>query len=189
LNEPYRVPVGPAATRYIRKRPKLIVGDKGFWVSLFWDFVGQVMGGLTFLICVPRYPRDFLGLFKQKLAAVGLIALSKILFSVSEAVTLYATLLAPVGSSREFVPARFVFALGIVLTLFYPCIAKEIARRHEDAAKRRANGSHARRWLFDQQGFASTSDRVKRSHLLPCMIEVLARNPQLSGKPEDLCCP
>ena len=125
LNEPYRVPVGPAATRYIRRRPKLIAGDKGFWVSLFWDFVGQVMAGLTFLICVPRYPRAFLGLFKQKLAAVGLIALSKILFSVSVAVTLYATLLAPVGSSREFVPARFVFALGIVLTLFYPCIAKE----------------------------------------------------------------
>jgi len=53
---------------------------------------------LTFLVCVPTYRRDFLGLLRQqKVAVVGLIALSKILFSVSEAVTLYATLLAPVA--------------------------------------------------------------------------------------------
>src|SRR5919109_311133 len=74
---------------------KLIAVDRGFWVSLFWGFVGQVMAGFTFLACVPSYRRDFLALFKQqKVAVVGLIALRKVLFSVSEAVTLYATLLA-----------------------------------------------------------------------------------------------
>src|SRR5215469_16110795 len=73
---------------------KLIAVDRGFWVSLFWGFVGQVMAGLMFLVCVPSYRRDFLGLFKQrKVAVVGLIAFSRILVSVSEAVTLYATLL------------------------------------------------------------------------------------------------
>jgi EamA-like transporter family len=107
---------------------KLIAVDKGFWVSLFWGFVGQVMAGLTFLVCVPSYRRDFLGLFKQqKVAVVGLIALSKILFSVSEAVTLYATLLAPVALVllvNSFQPL-FVFTFGIVLTLFLPRVAKE----------------------------------------------------------------
>ena len=77
---------------------KLIAVDRGFWVSLFWGFVGQVMVGLTLLVCVPSYRRDFLGLFKQKkVTVVGLIALSRVLFSVSEGVTLYATLLAPVA--------------------------------------------------------------------------------------------
>ncbi len=107
---------------------KLIALDKGFWVSLFWGFVGQVLAGLTFLVCVPSYRRDFLGLFKQqKVAVVGLIALSRTLFSISEAVTLYATLLAPVAlvllvNSFQSV---FVLTLGIVLTLFLPRVAKE----------------------------------------------------------------
>ena len=107
---------------------KLIAVEKGFWVSLFWGFVGQVMAGLTLLVCVPSYRRDFLGLFKQqKVAAVGLIALSRTLFSVSEAVTLYATLLAPVALVllvNSFQPL-FVFAFGIVLTLFFPDVTKE----------------------------------------------------------------
>jgi drug/metabolite transporter (DMT)-like permease len=107
---------------------KLIAVDKGFWVSLFWGFVGQVMAGLTFFVCVPSYRRDFLGLFKQhKVALLSLIALSRTLFSVSEAVTLYATLLAPVALVlvvNAFQPL-FVFTLGIVLTLLLPRVAKE----------------------------------------------------------------
>jgi drug/metabolite transporter (DMT)-like permease len=107
---------------------KLIAVDRGFWVSLFWGFVGQVLAGLIFLVCIPSYRRDFLDLFEQqKAAVVGLIALSRILFSVSEAVTLYATLLAPVALVllvNSFQPL-FVFALGVVLTLFFPRVAKE----------------------------------------------------------------
>jgi hypothetical protein len=49
-------------------------------------------------VCGPSCRRDFLDLFKrQKVAVVGLIALGRILFSASEAVTLCATLLAPVA--------------------------------------------------------------------------------------------
>jgi drug/metabolite transporter (DMT)-like permease len=111
---------------------KLIAVDRGFWISLFWGFAGQVTAGLSFLICVPGYRRDFLGLFKkQKVAVVGLIALSRILFSVSEAVTLYATLLAPVALVlvvNSFQPL-FVFTLGIVLTLLLPSVAKESLSR------------------------------------------------------------
>jgi drug/metabolite transporter (DMT)-like permease len=113
---------------------KLIAIDKGFWVSLFWGFVGQVMAGLTFLVCVPSYRRDFLGLFKQQnVAAVGLIALSRTLFSVSEAITLYATLMAPVALVlvvNSFQPL-FVFMLGIVLTLLFTRVAKESLDRRK----------------------------------------------------------
>ena len=113
---------------------KLIAVEIGFWVSLFWGFVGQVMAGLTSLVCVPSYRRDFLGLFKQqKVAGVGLIALSRTLLSVSEAVTLYATLLAPVALVlvvNSFQPV-FVFMLGIVLTLLLPRVAKESLDRRK----------------------------------------------------------
>jgi len=113
---------------------KLIAVDKGFWVSLFWGFVGQVMAGLTLLVCVPSYRRDFLGLFKQqKVAAVGLIALSRTLFSVSEAVTLYATLMAPVALVLvvNSVQPLFVFVLGIMLTRLFPRVAKESLDRRK----------------------------------------------------------
>ena len=86
------------------------------------------MAGLTVLVCVPSYRRDFLDLFKQsKVGAIGLIALSKTLFSVSEAVTLYATLLAPVALVllvNSFQPL-FVLMFGVVLTLFFPRVTKE----------------------------------------------------------------
>jgi drug/metabolite transporter (DMT)-like permease len=107
---------------------KLIAVNQGFWPALFWDFVGQVMAGLTLLGCVPSYRRGFLSLFKQqKVAGFGLIALSKALVSVSEAVTLYATLLAPVALVllvNSFQPL-FVFILGIVLTLSLPSVTRE----------------------------------------------------------------
>jgi drug/metabolite transporter (DMT)-like permease len=107
---------------------KLIAVEKGFWVSLFWGFVGQVIAGLSFLVCVRSYRRDFLALFKQqKVTVVGLIALSKLLVSVSEAVTLYATLLAPVALVllvNSFQPV-FVFIFGVVLTLFFPRLPRE----------------------------------------------------------------
>jgi drug/metabolite transporter (DMT)-like permease len=117
---------------------KLIAVERGFFVSLFWGFVGQVMAGLIFLVCVPSYRRDFFGLFKQqKVAAVGLILLSKTLFSISEAVTLYATLLAPVALVllvNSFQPL-FVFTFGIVLTLFLPRVAEESLGRIKIAQK------------------------------------------------------
>jgi hypothetical protein len=87
-----------------------------------------VMAGLTLLVCVPSYRRDFLGLLKQqKVAVVGLIALSRILTSVSEAVTLYATLLAPVALVLlvNSFQSLFVFTFGVVLTLFLPRVAQE----------------------------------------------------------------
>jgi drug/metabolite transporter (DMT)-like permease len=107
---------------------KLIAVNRGFWISLFWGFVGQVMAGLIMFVCVPGYRRDCIELFtQQKVAAVGLIGLSKVLFSVSEAVTLCATLLSPVALVllvNSFQPL-FVFILGIALTLLLPRVARE----------------------------------------------------------------
>src|SRR5262245_58812442 len=107
---------------------KFFAVDRGFWASLLWGFIGQVIAGLTLLVSVPSYRRDSVALFKeQKVAAVGLIALSRILFGISEAVTLYATLLAPVALVllvNSFQPF-FVFTIGIVLTLLVPRVAKE----------------------------------------------------------------
>ena len=58
---------------------------------------------------------------------IGIIALSEALFTVAEAITLYATLLAPVSLVllvNSFQPL-FVFVLGILLTLFFPRLGRE----------------------------------------------------------------
>jgi len=107
---------------------KLIAVDKGFSASLLWGFVGQVVAGLTLLVCVPSYRRDSFALFtERRVAAIGLIAVSRTLFGVSEAVTLYATLLGPVALVllvNSFQPL-FVFIIGIALTLLVPHVSKE----------------------------------------------------------------
>jgi len=107
---------------------KLIAVDKGFWLSLFWGFVGQVIVGLIFFVCVPRYRKNFFDVVKEyKVAILALIALSEALFTVAEAITLYATLLAPVALVllvNSFQPL-FVFVLGILLTLFFPRLGRE----------------------------------------------------------------
>ena len=107
---------------------KLIALDKGFWLSLFWGFVGQVIIGLIFLICVPSYRKNFFDTVKEhKVAVLALISLSEVLFTVAEAITLYATLLAPVALVllvNSFQPL-FVFVLGVLLTVFFPRLGRE----------------------------------------------------------------
>src|SRR5215204_6257187 len=107
---------------------KLIAVDKGFWLSLFWGFVGQVIVGLIFFVCVPRYRKNFFDVIKElKITVLALISLSEALFTVAEGITLYATLLAPVALVllvNSFQPL-FVFVLGILLTLFFPRLGRE----------------------------------------------------------------
>jgi hypothetical protein len=93
------------------------------WSAALFVPTNDPANSITSTALIPSYRRDFLGLFKQqKVTVVGLTALSKILFSVSEAVTLYATLLAPVALVllvNSFQPL-FAFTFGIMLTLFLP---------------------------------------------------------------------
>jgi hypothetical protein len=93
--------------------------DRGFLVSLLWGFVGQVMAGLALLVFVPSYRRDFLGLFKQlKAAGFGLMALSKILFSVAPGTR-------RAGSSGELVPARFRLCIRYRADIVFSRAAQE----------------------------------------------------------------
>src|SRR3989344_4713959 len=107
---------------------KLIALDGGFWPSLFWGLVGKIIMGIMFLLFVPVYRNQFLAMIREnKVAVLGLTSLSETLFIFGEAVTQYATLLAPVVLVllvNSFQPL-FVFILGILITLFLPQINQE----------------------------------------------------------------
>ena len=107
---------------------KLIAVDNGFWLSTFWSLIGKIVLGLGFFALVPTYRGQFLAMIREnKMAILGLNSLSETLFLTAEAVTQYATLLAPVALVllvNSFQPL-FVFIIGILLTLFFPKIARE----------------------------------------------------------------
>ncbi len=107
---------------------KLITLDTGFWVSLFWGFIGKVLLGVLFFTFVRGYRNQFLSTIREnKFIVFGLNSLSEFIFIVAESVTQYATLLAPVALVllvNAFQPL-FVFTLGVFLTLFFPKISKE----------------------------------------------------------------
>ena len=113
---------------------KFIAVDDGFWPSLFWSLTGQVILGVIFLLFIRPYRQQFLAMIKEnKLVALGLNSLSEILFTIAEAVTAFAILLAPVALVllvNSFQPF-FVFIIGILLSLFFPKISQEsLLRKH-----------------------------------------------------------
>lgn len=113
---------------------KSVAIGTGYWTSLFWSMVGQVLIGLLFLLFVKKYRHQFVMMMRENgAAALGLNSLSEILFTIAEAATAFATLLAPVALVllvNSFQPF-FVFTIGIVLTLLFPHISQEsLLRKH-----------------------------------------------------------
>ncbi len=113
---------------------KLIALPNGFWISLFWSLVGNVIIGLLFLLFIRSYREQFFyTLRKNRFPVISLNGLAELLFTVAEGVTAYAILLAPVALVllvNSFQPF-FVFAIGVLLTLLFPHISEEgITRKH-----------------------------------------------------------
>ena len=111
---------------------KMIAVDAGFWSSAFWGFVGKVaLGGLIFVL-VKSYRYQFLEIFKKNSSTVlSLVSLNEVIFIAAEGVSIYATLLAPivlVMTVNGFQPF-FVFLFGILLTIFFPKIGKEVLEK------------------------------------------------------------
>lgn len=107
---------------------KLIAVNEGFWPSTFWGLVGKIVLGFAFLAFIPKYRNQFFMMVKEnKIAVLSLNSLSESLFIVGEAITQYATLLAPVALVllvNAFQPL-FVFIIGITLTFLFPKLGKE----------------------------------------------------------------
>lgn len=112
---------------------KLVALDGGFWPSLFWAQVGQVLAGLLMLFFVGSYRKQFLAMLREnKLPVLSLNALSETMFVVAEGAMAFAVLLAPlvlVQLVNSFQPL-FVFVIGIFLATFFPNISDESIARH-----------------------------------------------------------
>jgi drug/metabolite transporter (DMT)-like permease len=106
---------------------------QAFWPVTFWSFAGQAVFGVV-LLCIPHVRRQFLGMFRRSPGAViGINAANELINLGGGLAARYASLLGPVslvqaiGGTTSF----FVFAFGVMLSLFFPKLGREnLSRRN-----------------------------------------------------------
>lgn len=106
---------------------KIVALDTPFWISIFWQYLGFIIPGIGLLFFV-RYRKPFLHILKvQKARILSINVLNEIINVFGKIAFSFASLLAPlavVWVVSGFEPL-FVFAIGIVLTIFFPRVINE----------------------------------------------------------------
>ncbi|HKD47708.1 MAG TPA: EamA family transporter [Rhizomicrobium sp.] len=98
-----------------------------FWTTTFWTFAGEGVFGALLLLNT-NYRRQFGELFRQNPGAVVGVNAANELINLGGGLSVrYASLLAPVAlvSAISSTTTIFVFAFGILLTLFLPKFGRE----------------------------------------------------------------
>jgi len=106
---------------------KYFAVEETFWGTTFWTFVGEGIFGAGILL-IPGYYRQFVRLFKHSpVAVVGVNAANELINLGGGLSVRFASLLAPVAlvSAVSSTTTLFVFAFGVLLTLFFPKLGRE----------------------------------------------------------------
>ncbi len=108
-----------------------------FWTTTFWMFVGEGIFGVA-LLMIPSYRRQFIALLRTNTAALLSINASNELINLGGALgNRYALLFAPLSIVQAIgsTTTLFVFAFGIVLSVFFPGLGREDLSGRELAQK------------------------------------------------------
>jgi uncharacterized membrane protein len=98
-----------------------------FWTTTFWMFVGEGIFGAV-LLMIPSYRRQFFALVRANTAALLSINASNELINLGGGLgNRYALLFAPLSIVQAIgsTTTLFVFAFGIVLSVFFPGFGRE----------------------------------------------------------------
>jgi uncharacterized membrane protein len=98
-----------------------------FWGTTFWTFVGEGIFGAAVML-FSAYRQEFVKLFKQSPGAIiGINAANELVNLGGGLGVRFASLLAPVAlvSAVSSTTTLFVFAFGVLLTLFFPRLGRE----------------------------------------------------------------
>jgi drug/metabolite transporter (DMT)-like permease len=98
-----------------------------FWTATFWAFVGQALFGAV-LLAIRAYRRQFVALLRANLGPILAIAGANELINLGGILgARYALLFAPLSLVQAIgsTTALFVFAIGAVLSIFYPALGRE----------------------------------------------------------------
>jgi uncharacterized membrane protein len=116
---------------------KLFALQVDFWATTFWLFVGEAIFGVA-LLSIASYRRGFIAVLRQDTAALLAIGGSNELFNLGGTVgSRYALLFAPLSIVQAIgsTTTLFVFGFGVVLSVFYPRVAREELSVRELAQK------------------------------------------------------
>jgi uncharacterized membrane protein len=108
-----------------------------FWTTTFWMFVGEAIFGAA-LLMIPSYRRQFIALVQANTAALLSINASNELINLGGGLgNRYALLFAPLSIVQAIgsTTTLFVFAFGIVLSVFFPGFGRENLSGRELAQK------------------------------------------------------
>ena len=98
-----------------------------FWSTTFWVYTGEAIFGLGILL-IPRYLRQFIRLLKVNTKALVAVNAANELINLGGGLGIrFAFVLAPVVivSAISSTTTLFVFAFGVLLSIFFPKLAKE----------------------------------------------------------------
>jgi uncharacterized membrane protein len=98
-----------------------------FWTTTFWMFVGEGIFGAA-LLMIPLYRRQFTALLRTNTTALLSINASNELINLGGGLgSRYALLFAPLSIVQAIgsTTTLFVFAFGIVLSVFFPSFGRE----------------------------------------------------------------
>ena len=112
---------------------KIFALRDAFWPTTFWMFAGEALFGMA-LLGVGPYRRQFFGLLRQNPGAVLSINAANELINLGGGLaSRYALVLAPLSLVQAIgsTTALFVFGIGVVLSLFFPALARENLSRRE----------------------------------------------------------
>lgn len=108
-----------------------------FWTTTFWMFVGEGIFGAA-LLMIPSYRRQFIALVRANTAALLSINASNELINLGGGLgSRYALLFAPLSIVQAIgsTTTLFVFAFGIMLSVFFPGFGRENLSGRELAQK------------------------------------------------------
>ncbi len=104
---------------------KYVAVEEDFWGTTFWTFVGEgIFGTATAFL----HYQEFVTLFKRSPGAiVGINAANELINLGAGLSVRYASLLAPIAivSAVSSTTTLFVFAIGVLLTVFFPAWGRE----------------------------------------------------------------
>jgi uncharacterized membrane protein len=116
---------------------KVFAIEVEFWTTTFWMFVGEAVFGAA-LLMVPSYRRQFITLLGANTSALLSINASNELINLGGGLgNRYALLFAPLSIVQAIgsTTTLFVFAFGIVLSLFFPRLGRETLSGRDLAQK------------------------------------------------------
>ena len=108
-----------------------------FWTTIFWMFVGEAIFGVA-LLSITSYRREFLTLLRKNTTALLSINGANEVINLSGSLgNRYALLFAPLSIVQAIgsTTTLFVFAFGVLLSIFFPKLSRENLSARELAQK------------------------------------------------------